>query len=29
MASGEPTINIRGAVVHLRCAVYRRRMARR
>ena len=26
---GEPTIQIRGALVHMRCAVYRRRMARR
>jgi hypothetical protein len=25
----EPTIKIHGALVHLRCAVYRRRMARR
>jgi hypothetical protein len=29
IGSGEPTINIRGALVHMRCAVYRRRMARR
>ena len=26
---GEPTIQIRDALVHMRCAVYRRRMARR
>jgi hypothetical protein len=26
---GEPTIQIRGALFHMRCAVYRRRMARR
>jgi hypothetical protein len=25
----EPTIQIRGALVHLRCAAYRRRMVRR
>jgi hypothetical protein len=29
IATGDRTIKIRGAVVHLRCAVYRRRMARR
>jgi hypothetical protein len=27
--SGEPTIKIRGDLVHIRCAVYRRRAARR
>ena len=26
---GEPTIKIRGALVHMRCAVHRRRLARR
>lgn len=26
---GEPTIEIRGAPVHMRCAAYRRRLARR
>jgi hypothetical protein len=26
---GEPTIKIRGALVHMRCAAYRRRLARR
>lgn len=29
IGSGEPTIKIRGALVHMRCAVYRRRVARR
>jgi hypothetical protein len=29
IGSGEPTIKIRGALVHMRCAVYRRRLARR
>jgi hypothetical protein len=29
IGSGEPTITIRGALVHLHCAVYRRRVARR
>jgi hypothetical protein len=27
--SGEPTIKIRGAQVHMRCAAYRRRVVRR
>ena len=27
--SGDPTIQIRGALVHVRCAVYRRRLVRR
>jgi hypothetical protein len=27
--SGEPTIKIRGALVHMHCAVQRRRVARR
>jgi hypothetical protein len=27
--SGEPTIKIRGALIHMRCAAYRRRLARR
>jgi hypothetical protein len=26
---GEPTIKIRGALVHMRCAMHRRRVARR
>jgi hypothetical protein len=29
IGSGEPTIKIQGALVHLRCAAYRRRVARR
>jgi uncharacterized Zn-binding protein involved in type VI secretion len=29
IGSGEPTIKIRGVPVHLRCAAYRRRLARR
>lgn len=29
IGSGEPTIKIRGALVHMRCAVHRRRVARR
>ena len=29
IGTGEPAIKIHGALVHLRCAVYRRRMARR
>jgi hypothetical protein len=29
IASGDPTIQIRGALVHTRCAVYRRRGVRR
>ena len=29
IGSGEPTIKIRGALVHVRCAVYRRRQVRR
>jgi hypothetical protein len=29
IGSGVPTIKIRGALVHMRCAVDRRRMARR
>jgi hypothetical protein len=29
IGSGEPTIKIRGALVHMRCAAYRRRLARR
>jgi hypothetical protein len=29
IGSGEPTIKIRGALVHIRCAAYRRRLARR
>lgn len=29
IGSGEPTIKIRGALVHVRCAAYRRRVARR
>jgi hypothetical protein len=29
IGSGEPTIKIRGALVHMRCAVCRRRVARR
>jgi hypothetical protein len=28
IGSGEPTIEIRGALVHMRCAVYRRRVTR-
>jgi hypothetical protein len=29
ISTGEPTIEIRGALVHLRCAVHRRRAGRR
>ena len=29
IGSGEPTIKIHGALVHVRCAAYRRRLARR
>jgi hypothetical protein len=29
IGSGEPTIKIRDALVHIRCAAYRRRLARR
>jgi hypothetical protein len=29
IGNGEPTIKIHGALVHMRCAVYRRRVARR
>ena len=29
IGSGDPTIQIRSALVHLRCAVYRRRVVRR
>jgi hypothetical protein len=29
VASWEPTIKIRGALVHMRCAAYRRRVVRR
>ena len=29
IGSDDPTIQIRGALVHLRCAVYRRRLVRR
>jgi hypothetical protein len=29
ISSGEPTIKIRGALVHLRCAAYRRQLVRR
>ena len=29
IGSGEPTFQIRGAVVHMRCAAYRRRLVRR
>jgi hypothetical protein len=29
VGSSEPTINIRGALVHMRCAAYRRRLVRR
>jgi hypothetical protein len=29
IGSGEPTIEIRGALVHVRCAAYRWRVARR
>jgi hypothetical protein len=29
IGSGEPTIKIHGALVHVRCAAYRRRAARR
>jgi hypothetical protein len=29
ISSGEPTIRIRDALIHMRCAVYRRRAARR
>lgn len=29
IGSGEPTIKIHGALVHMRCAAYRRRAARR
>jgi hypothetical protein len=29
IVDGEPTIEIHGALVHMRCAVYRRREARR
>ncbi|HEY2657516.1 MAG TPA: hypothetical protein VGI55_17165 [Solirubrobacteraceae bacterium] len=29
IGSGAPTIQISGALVHLRCAVYRRRLVRR
>ncbi len=29
VGSGEPTIKIGGALVHVRCAAYRRRLARR
>ncbi len=29
IGSGEPTIKICGGLVHMRCAVYRRRVARR
>lgn len=29
IGSGDPTIQIRGALVHMRCAAYRRRLVRR
>jgi hypothetical protein len=29
IGSGEPTIEIRGALVHVRCAAHRRRVGRR
>jgi hypothetical protein len=29
VGSGDPTIRIRGALVHMGCAVYRRRLVRR
>ena len=29
IGSGEPTIKIHGALVHMRCAVHRRRVVRR
>jgi hypothetical protein len=29
IGSGNPTIQIRGALVHMRCAAYRRRLVRR
>lgn len=29
ITTGDPTIQIRSALVHLRCAVYRRRLVRR
>jgi len=29
IGSSEPTIKIRGALVHMRCAAYRRRLVRR
>jgi hypothetical protein len=29
IGSAEPTIKIRGALVHMRCAVYRRRLVKR